>query len=112
MIKVSLEKFDSPTVIINHVYENEDWSVMATYVSKQDVIEAQGEAGFAEIGWHVSITLPNLDDADFDHVFSTPEAALEFGIDQIVNGSLTPTTTPSNGVNDGSHPFRHYHSIA
>ena len=109
MIKASLENFDSPIVIINQVYESEDWSVITNYVSKQDVIEAEGEANLAEIGWHVSVTLPNLDDVNFDQVFSTPEAALEFGINQIVSGNLAPATS---GLKGERHPIDHYNSIA
>ncbi len=112
MIKASLERFDSPTVIINQVHHGEDWSVVATYVSKQDIVEAEGETGFADIGWHVSITLPNLDDVDFDQTFSTPEAALEFGIKQIVSGNLKPAKSPATSLTgDKSHPFGHYDSI-
>ena len=112
MIKASLEKFDSPIVIINQVYECEDWGVITNYMSEQDVIEAEGEADFAEIGWHVRVTLPNLDDMDFDQVFSTPETALEFGINQIVSGNLAPATSPVKGLEGESHPFGHYQSIA
>lgn len=112
MIKVSLEKFDSPIVIINQVFEGEDWGVVASYMSKQDVEEAEGGVGLAEIGWHLRVTLPNFDDADFDQVFSTPEAALEFGINQIVSGSLAPVKSPVNGLQGESHPLGHYNSIA
>ena len=113
MIKASLEKFDSPIVIVNQIYEGEDWSVVASYVSKQDIEaeEAEGEASLGEIGWHISVTLPNSDDVDFDQVFSTPETALEFGINQIVSGYLTPATSSVNGLKNENHPFGHYNSI-
>lgn len=111
MIKVSLEKFDSPIVIINQVFEDEDWGVVASYMSKRDVEEDEGGAGLAGIGWHVRVTLPSFDDADFDQVFSTPEAALEFGISQIVSGSLSPITSTVNGMKGDSHPLGHYNSI-
>lgn len=112
MIKASLERFDSPTVIINQVYAGEDWGVVATYVSRQDIAETEGEANFTEIGWHVSVTLPNLDDADFEQIFSTPEAALEFGINQILSGNIRPVASPATGLPDESHPFGRYDSIA
>jgi len=115
MISCSLEKFDTPVVIINQEFENEDWGVVASYVSKQDILDQKSEEGLFDIGWHVSITLPNLDDVDFAQVFSTPEAALEYGISQILNGSLKPVSqSVANGLNgEGEeHPFGFYHSVA
>jgi len=111
MIKASLERFDSPIVMINQVYENEDWGVIANYVSKQDVAETGEETSFVDIGWHVSVTFPNLDDVDFTQVFSTPESALEYGISQILSGNLVPATSVENTKKDVSHPFRKYDSI-
>lgn len=111
MIKVSLEKFDSPVVIINQVFEGEDWGVVASYTSGLDVEEAEGGADLAKIGWHVRVTLPNFDDADFDQVFSTPEAALEFGVSQIVRGCLAPVKSPVNGVKGESFSLGSYKSI-
>ena len=109
MIKASLEKFNSPIVIISQIYEREDWAVIASYVSKQDAEEAGGKANFADIGWYVSIILPNLDDEDFDQVFSTSEDALEFGITQIVSGSFVSAASPVNELKGKNHPFIHYH---
>lgn len=111
MIKASLEKFESPIVMINQVYDNEDWGVVANYVSKQDVAGAADELSFDDIGWHVSVTLPDLDDVDFKQVFSSPESALEFGINQILSGSLTPTRHTENGKIGDTPLFTHYDSI-
>ena len=114
MIKSSLEKFDTPVVIINQVFEGEDWGVVASYVSKQDILtEAGGEESLFDVGWHLSITRPDLDDVDFSQIFSTPEAALEFGIRQILSGALTPVSASSvNPLKGDDHPFGHYHSVA
>lgn len=114
MIKSSLEKFDTPVVIINQVFEGEDWGVIASYVSKQDILAEDGsEESLFDVGWHLSITLPNLDDMDFAQIFSTPEAALEFGISQILSGALTPVSAPVvNQLKGDDHPFGHYHSVA
>ncbi|MEJ1495070.1 MAG: hypothetical protein RPU13_01060 [Candidatus Sedimenticola sp. (ex Thyasira tokunagai)] len=111
MIKTSLERFDSPIVIINQVYKSEDWGVVASYVSKQDAGEEEDEVSFAKIGWHLYITHPNLNETDFDQVFGTLEAALEFGVDQIICGDLESATSPANGLKGESHPFGHYNSI-
>lgn len=114
MIQSSLDKFDSPVVIINQEFEGEDWGVVASYVSKQDVLKEDGSAdSLFDVGWHLSVTLPNLDDVEFSQVFSTPEAALEFGIGQIISGALTPVTT-SVATKFGSedHPFGLYNSVA
>lgn len=111
MIKPGLEKFDSPFVIINQEHEGEDWGVAASYVSKQDVLEAEGELKLEKIGWQVSITLPNLDDVDFDEIFGTPESALEFGIKQILSGRLTPVVASEGVSQEETHPFGYYHSI-
>lgn len=116
MINCSLEKFDTPVVIINQEFENEDWGVVASYVSKQDILDQEsdnGLDGLFDVGWHVSITLPNLDDVDFAQVFSTPEAALEYGISQILSGSLKPVArSVANGLKGEEHPFGYYHSVA
>jgi len=112
MFMSSLERFDTPVVIINQVFEGEDWGVVASYVSEQD-LEVETEESLFVIGWHVSITLPNLDDVDLTQVFSTPEAALEYGISQILNGSLKPVSLPViNGQKDDVFPFGRYHSVA
>ncbi|MEN8177484.1 MAG: hypothetical protein ABFS39_02575 [Pseudomonadota bacterium] len=111
MIKASLEKFDSPVVIINQAYESEDWGVIASYVSQQDVGEADDEVGLEKIGWRVNVILPSMDEVDFDQVFSTPETALEFGITKILGGALVSAKSPENGLKDETHPFGHYHSI-
>ena len=111
MIKANLEKFDSPIVMINQEYAGEDWGVVASYVSKKDVVEAEDEIRLQQIGWHVSVTLPNMDDVDFDQVFSTPDAALEFGIRQIVSGNLASATPSENISKDESYPFGQYESI-
>ena len=86
--------------------------MVANYLCEQVVADEEGEENLAEIGWHVSVTLPNLDDMNFDQVFGTLEAALEFGISQIVSGNLSQATFPANGLKDESHPFGYYHSIA
>ena len=112
MIKPSLEKYDSPIVIINQVYEGEDWGVVANYVSKNYLLEAGDEIDLAEIGWHLSVTLPNLEDVDFDQVFGTAEAALEFGINQIVGGNLAAVTPPEKEQKCEVYPFGRYKSIA
>lgn len=111
MGKCSLEKFDSPIVMINQSYQGEDWSVVASYVSEQDVIEVGDEVRLAEIGWHVSVTLPNLDDVNFDQAFSTPEAALEFGINQIVSDSLTSAMSFEHDPKDIGHSFGEFKSF-
>ena len=112
MIKSGLEKFDAPVVIINQVYQGEDWSVVASYISEQDVIGENGEPDLARIGWHPSVTFPNLDDVEFDQVFLTPEAALEFGIDQIISGNLKTTPPAAKVPEDTSYPFGRYERIA
>lgn len=111
MIKPGLEKFDSPIVIINQEHEGEDWGVAVSYVSKQDVLEAEGELKLEKIGWQVSVTRPNLDDVDFDEIFGTPESALEFGIKQILSGRLTFVAASEDVSQDKTHPFGHYQSI-
>ena len=110
MISPSLERFDSPVVIINQLYKHQDWGVVASYVSKQEVAGADGD--IARVGWHVSVTLPDLDDVDFDQVFSTPEAALEFGINQIIGGTLTPAAPPADGMEAKVYSFGDYERIA
>ena len=112
MIIPGLERFDSPVVIINQLYKGEDWGVVARYVSKQEVAGAVGDIDIARVGWHVSVTLPDLDDVDFDQVFSTPEAALEFGINQIVGGILTPAAPPASETNARVYSFGDYERIA
>ena len=113
MFMSSLEKFDSPVVLINQIFEGEDWGVVASYVSEQDVAEVENEESLFSVGWHVSITLPNLDDVDLTQIFSTPEAALEHGISQILNGSLKPVPLSLiNGQKGDEFPFGHYHSVA
>lgn len=114
MIKSSLEKFDTPVVIINQEFEGEDWGVVASYVSKQDVMNEDGDdKSLFDVGWHLSITLPNLDDIDFMQVFNTPEAALEFGIAQILSGALaTATTAAKRQLGGDVHPFGQYPSVA
>ncbi|MCP5445657.1 MAG: hypothetical protein H6964_01515 [Chromatiaceae bacterium] len=109
MIKSSLEKFDTPVVIINQVFENEDWGVVASYVKETEV-----EENLIYAGWHVSITLPNMDDVDFEQLFSTPEAALEYGISQILSGSLVPAAPVSffKQRESDDHPFGNFHSVA
>ena len=60
-------------------------------MSKHDVFNTgDGDESLFEIGWHLGITLPNLDDVDFTQVFEYPKAALEFGISQILSGALSP----------------------
>ena len=112
MIKPGLEKFDSPIVLINQEYEGEDWGVAASYVSNQDVMEEEGEFKLEKTGWNVSVTLPNLDDVDFDEIFGTPESALEFGIQQILSGRLPAVASSEDASQDEPYPFGHYHSIA
>jgi len=112
-IMSSLEKFDTPIIIINQVFEGEDWGVVTSYISKQDVAEVETEESLPDIGWHVSITLPNLDDVDLTQVFCTPEAALEYGISQILNGNLKPVSlSVKKEQKDDDFPFGHYHSVA
>ena len=112
MIKPGLERYDSPIVIINQVHQGEDWGVVVSYVSENSLLDAGDESELEEIGWHVSVTLPNLEDVDFDKVFSTPETALEFGIDQIVSGKLALVTPPWNEQKCQVYPFGRYKSIA
>lgn len=111
MINATLEKYDSPVVMINQPYQGEDWGVMAMYLSQQDVLESEDDYDLSHVGWYVRVTLPNLDDVDFDQVFSTPETALEYAVKQILSGSLMAATTPALGQEDESHPFGKYHSI-
>ena len=111
MIKPGLEKFDSPIVLINQEHEGEDWGVAASYVSKPDIMDAEGEFKLEKTGWNVSVTLPNLDDVDFDEIFATPESALEFGIQQILSGRLTAVASSAEASQDEPYPFGHYHSI-
>ncbi len=112
MIKANLERFDSPVVMINQSYEDEDWGVATSYFSHQDALESEGEADLAQIGWHVSITMPNLDDLEFDQVFSAPESALDYGVKQILSGSLTQTASAAHGQESENNQLGHYHSIA
>lgn len=112
MIKASLEKFDTPVVIVNQVFEGEDWGVVASYVSNHDAHGADGDESLFTVGWHVSVTLPNLDDVDFTQTFSTPEAALEFGIKEILSGSLRPTVSNVTELPGNEFPFGRYHSVA
>ncbi|MCB1860008.1 MAG: hypothetical protein KDI63_17185 [Gammaproteobacteria bacterium] len=112
MIKNSLEKFDSPIIIINQTYDGEDWGVMASYISDKEVHDMAGEeAVFTEVGWHLSVTLPNLDDISFEQVFSTPEVALEFGIEQILSGALSGVKDVGGEVDDGTSQFGKYASF-
>ena len=112
MIKPGLEKFDSPVVIIYKSYKGEDWGVVASYVSKQEVTGKDGDIDLAKIGWHVSVTLPDLDDVGLDQVFTTPEAALEYGINQITSGTLTPATPPADKIEAEVYSFGDYERIA
>jgi hypothetical protein len=111
MIKSSLEQFESPTVIINQTYQSEDWSVVASYVSEQDAFDAQQEGELNEIGWHVSLIPPNLEDIEFEQAFSSPEAALRFGIAEIVSGRHASAKPIVDEVAGESHPFPNYPSI-
>jgi hypothetical protein len=106
-----LEKYDSPVVMINQPYQDEDWGVVATYLSQQDVLESEDKVNSTQVGWYVSITLPNLDDVDFDQVFRTAEAALDYGIKQILSGRLATVASASFDQEGKSQPFGHYHSI-
>ena len=113
MIHSSLEKFDTPVVIVNQVYEGEDWGIVASYVSKEEVERSESGETLFDVGWHLTITLPNLDDVDLNQVFNTPEAALEYGISQILNGSLKPVSfMVIEGKKDDDHPLGQYHSVA
>ncbi len=96
MIIPGLERFDSPVVLINQLYKGEDWGVVASYVSEQDLEEVEGEANLARVGWHVSVTFPDFEDMDLDPVFSMLDAALEYGINQILSGILIPAV-PTTG---------------
>ena len=107
----SLERFDTPIVIVNQVYRGEDWGVVTHYVSPQDVRNAADDDLQLEAGWHISVTRPDLDDVELSEVFGSPEAALEFGISRILSGSLVPPLTDSSGLNGNDHPFGHYHSV-
>ena len=112
MIHSSLEKFDTPVVIVNQEFEGEDWGIVASYISKKDLLETE-EGSLFDIGWHVSITLPNLDDVDLGPVFKTPEAALEYGIGQILNGSLKPVSlSVISGQKEDEYSLGDYHSVA
>ena len=112
MIKSGLEKFDSPVVIINQIYQGEDWGVVASYSGEQEAAGKNGEPDLARIGWHLSVTLPNLDDVEFDQVFITPVAALEFGVNQIISGNLkTPAPAPDT-PRENIYPFGRYERIA
>jgi len=112
MIKASLERFDTPVVIVNQVFEGEDWGVVASYVSAQDALRSEGDEKLFAVGWNVSVTLPSLDDVDFTQVFSTPEAALEFGMNEILSGRLRLTTSNVTGIQGDGFPFGQYHSVA
>ena len=112
MIKPGLEKFDSPVVIINQSYKGEDWGVVASYVSEQEVTGEDGDIDLARVGWHISVTLPDLDDVDFDQVFSTPDAALEYGISQILSGTLLPAAPLFGEAKAKVYSFGNYERIA
>ena len=112
MIIPGLERFDSPVVLINQIYKGEDWGIVATYVSKQDLEESDGEANLAGVGWHVSVTFPDFEDVDLDQVFSTPDAALEYGISQILSGTLLPAAPHSGATKAKVHSFGDYERIA
>lgn len=113
MLKSSLEKFDTPIVIINQEFEGEDWSVITNYIGKKDVLASEDKSNLLDVGWHVSITLPNLDDVELPQVFSTPEAALEYGIRQILSGRLKPVSlSVISGKQDEENTFGRYHSVA
>jgi hypothetical protein len=49
---------------------------------------------------------------DLDQVFGTPEAALEYGINQIVSGNLTPATPPVGEMKAKVYSFGDYERIA
>ena len=111
MIIPGLERFDSPVVIINQTCNGEDWGVVASYVSKQDLEEEEDKANLARVGWHVSVTLPDLEDVDLDPVFSSLDAALEYGINQITSGSLR--SEPTSGETEVKiYSFGDYERIA
>ncbi len=112
MINPGLEKFDSPVVIINQLHKGEDWGVVASYVSKQDFEEAEGEVNLARVGWYISVTPPDLEDVDLDPVFSTLDAALEYGINQITSGILTPAVPPAGEIRTKIYLFGDYERIA
>ena len=109
MIIPGLERFDSPVVIINQLYKGEDWGVVARYVSRQHIEGGESEA---KIGWHLSVTFPDFEDVDLDRVFGTLEAALEYGINQIVSGNLTPATSPACEMRSKVYSFGDYERIA
>jgi len=109
MIIPGLERFDSPVVIINQLYEGEDWGVVARYISRPDV---EGRESEAKIGWHLSVTFPDFEDVDLDRVFGTLEAALEYGIEQVVSGKLTPATSPACEMRSKVYSFGDYEKIA
>ena len=111
MIKPGLEKFDSPIVLINQEHEGENWGVAASYVSKQDTMDTEGGFKLEKIGWNVSVTLPNLDDVDFEEIFATPESALEFGIQHILSGRLTAVVSSEEISQGEPYPFGRYQSI-
>ncbi len=113
MIKTGLERFDSPIVIINQEYNGEEWSVLATYLSEREAKEMAGEGEdlFTAVGWHVSITLPNLDDICFEDLFATAEAALDFGVEQILSGSLSSAAKAPAFNTDGVSQLGHYASL-
>ena len=107
-----LEQYDSPIIMINQPFQGEDWGVVAIYLSSQDILDSEDDTDLSQVGWYVKVTLPNLDDVEFDQVFHAPEAALQFGIKQILSGSLVTATPASPGTNQESHPFGYYQSIA
>ena len=109
MIIPGLERFDSPVVIINQLYKGEDWGVVARYVSRQYIEGGESEA---KIGWHLSVTFPDFEDVDLDRVFGTLEAALEYGINQIVSGNLAASASPQNETKCKVYPFGQYKTIA
>ncbi len=109
MIIPGLERFDSPVVIINQLYKGKDWGVVVRYVSRQDI---EGRESEAKIGWHLSVTFPDFEDVDLDRVFDTPEAALEYGIKQIISGNLTPATSPAGEMRSKVYSFGDYERIA
>ena len=112
MITPGLERFDSPVIIINQIYKGEDWGIVARYVSGRDFEEGEIEANLGSVGWHVSVTFPDFEDVDLDQVFGTPEAALEYGINQIISGNLMAATSSAGDVKAKVYSFGDYERIA
>ncbi|MCB1760108.1 MAG: hypothetical protein KDI68_10075 [Gammaproteobacteria bacterium] len=111
MLKPVLEKFDSPIVMVNQQFEGQDWGVITSYCSVQDVLDSEGELTNDNIGWDLRVTTPGYDDLCLEGVFPSPEAAIEFAIERITSGELAASLADDSPLDQNLHPFGRYHSI-